>query len=337
MNIVYSSSDAYVECTGISLWSLLDNNKNEKEINIYVLSTDIRDLNQKRLQKIAHTFKREIYIIDAKQDFVDAAEKFKLPLMRGAYNTYSRICLNNWFNDLDKILVIDADTMICGPLNELWNTNLDGKLLAAVPEVAMYGLVNNIESKEIINEKPMYYNMGICLVNLKEWRNRNIDEYLSKRIQTETEPYRVADQSIINKYLNEDIVRIDLKFNYYSVVHEINYSTINKVFSAKKVFSVDEYEGAKRDIRIIHYFGHSFERPWFKWNAAYRKKDYFGVRNETPWGKEQLRKWSKSKSRIIRIYDTISFVLLSIGARDFCLKFRYYYGQKIKGIVQINR
>ena len=41
MNIVYSSSDAYAVCTGISMYSLFENNKEEETLDVYILSTDI--------------------------------------------------------------------------------------------------------------------------------------------------------------------------------------------------------------------------------------------------------------------------------------------------------
>lgn len=337
MNIVYSSSDSYAECTGVSLWSLLNANKHIEEINIYILAVDISLQNQEKLKFVAKNFKRRICIIDAKEDFVATARAFNLPLMRGAYSTYSRICLNKWFSRLDKVLVVDGDTLVCGSLKELWDTDLSGKLIGAVPEVAMYGEINNIEDKDILNNVDVYYNMGICLVNLNEWRMQKIDSLLAKRIREETRSFKVADQSVINKYLNDYIVRVPLKFNYYSVVHSVTYGTIEKVFNRKKIFSKQEFENARKDIRIIHYFGHPFERPWFRFNAAYKKNKYSTIRNETPWNGQNLKKWNSSKNVIIRVYDVCCYLLLLLGLRDFCLKFRYYYGQKIKGMLKISR
>ena len=148
---------------------------------------------------------------------------------------------------------------------------------------------------------------------------------------------RIADQSIINMYLNEFIVRMDLKYNFYSVVHGVTLNTINKVFCKKSVFTKEEYDNAAKNPIIIHYFGHSFERPWFKHNAAYDKEKYLNVRFCTPWSEQPLSRWKKSESRVIRIYDLLSYCLLSLGFRDFCLMFRYICGQKIKNLTGIHR
>ena len=337
MNIVYSSSDAYAECTGVSMWSLFENNKHIKELNVFILDTDISEENHSKLNYVAETFNRHITFINAADDFEKGAKKLNLPLMRGSYNTYSRVLMNTWFNNLDKVFVIDSDTLVCGDVSPIWDVDMTGKLIGAVPEVAMYGKYNNLESPELLSEVPMYYNMGMCLINLEEWRKRDIDMLIFTRMVEEQPVLKIADQSVINKYLNEYIVRLNLKYNFYSVAHGVKYKTISKVFCRKKVFDKEEYNGAAQNPVIIHYFGHSFERPWFKHNAAYRKNDYYNMRMKTPWREEKLSKWNRPDSKILRVYDLLCYTLLAMGFRDGCVRFRYVYGQKIKGTLGISR
>lgn len=331
MNIVYSSSDSYAECTGVSLWSLFENNKDVDSLCVYILDTDISELNKNKLIEVANSFNRSISFIPAKEDFIKGAKKFNLELMRGAYNTYSRIMLNTWFSDLDRILVIDSDTLICGNIEELWEINMTDYIIGAVPEVAMYGKYNNMEDQQLISELPLYYNMGICLVNLKEWRDSKIDELLEREIAKSVENFKIADQSILNKYLNSKIMRIPLKYNYYSTVHGVPLKLINKVFFKKNIFDKQEYLDASINPVIVHYFGHSYERPWFKFSATINKGEYLKTRNCTPWGTNALQKWRKNNSKVLYVYDIICFLLLKMGFRSFCLKFRYIYGQMIRG------
>jgi lipopolysaccharide biosynthesis glycosyltransferase len=337
MNIVYSSSDAYAECTGVSLWSLYENNKDIDNLDVYILDTDISQKNKDRIEEVAFSFGRKVTFISAKDGFIKGAEDLSLPLMRGSYNTYSRVLMNTWFNNFDRVFVIDSDTLICGSIAEIQNVKMEGMLIGAVPEVAMYGKFNNLEDKEILDNIPMYYNMGMCLINLKEWREKNIDAYIREKIIKEKPLLRIADQSIVNKYLSSYIVRLNLKYNYYSVVHGIKYGTIRKVFARKEVFSKLEYEMAAEQPVVIHYFGHSFERPWFNHNAAYKKGDYLKIREKTPWKDQPLQQWRKPESRVLRAYDMFSYILLRLGLRGFALKLRYIYGQRIKGATGIHR
>ena len=219
MEIVYSSSDAYASCTGVSLYSLYLNNKDVEELNVYVLSTDISPENKERLEKTAKSFDRKITIIDAKEDFIRGAERLNLPLLRGAYNTYARVMLNTWFSHLEKIFVVDSDTMITGSLMPAWELDITDYMLAAVPEMAMYNPYNYQEDPEILSSLDLYYNMGICIVNLKRWRDKDIDQLIYDNVQKETKGFMIADQSIINKYIGKEIARLPLNYNYYTPVH----------------------------------------------------------------------------------------------------------------------
>lgn len=337
MDIVYSSSDAYASCTGVSLHSLYLNNKEVNDINVYVLSTDITEVNKDRLKRTAQAFGRELTIIDAKEDFVNEAECLHLPLLRGAYNTYSRVMLNKWFSHLDKIMVVDSDTMVCGSLTPAWNMDIRDYLLAAVPEMAMYNPYNHQEDPEILASLDLYYNMGICIVNLKRWRDKGIDQLIYDNIQKETKGFMIADQSIINKYIGKEIKRLPLNYNYYTPVHRVSYKDVCKVFCTKQVFSYEEYENAKKNPVIIHYFGLSYDRPWFKHNASYRKNEYLELRRKTEWKDEPLSKWRKNNNWVFRIYDFICYLLLVLGCYTLCLRFRYIWGQRIKNLIGISR
>lgn len=330
MDVVYSSSDAYAACTGVSMYSLLLHNKDVDSLNVYVLSTDISAENKRRLEKTASSFGRRLTIIDAKDDFIREAERLHLPLLRGAYNTYARVILNTWFSDIDKIFVVDSDTMVCGSLVEAWNMDISDYMLAAVPELAMYSPYNYLEDPEILSSIDIYYNMGICIVNLKRWREKGIDELIYERVQQEKKEFMIADQSIINKYLGNEIARLPLNYNYYTPVHRVSYETICRVFTVKRVFSQEEYKKAKVNPVIIHYFGHSYERPWFTPNAAYKRKEYLRLRRHTEWRDKPLEKWKSRDGFIMKVYDVLCFLLLRCGLYTWCLRFRYIWGQRIK-------
>lgn len=337
MDVVYSSSDAYSCCTGVSLFSLYLNNKDIKELNVHILSTDISDNNKQKLKEVANEFHRELDIIDAKQDFIDEANRLHLQLLRGAYNTYSRVVLNRWFSHLDKIMVIDSDTMVCGSIKEAWDLNIEQYMLAAVPELAIYSESSHLEDPGLVNSIPLYYNMGICVVNLKKWREDDIESLIVSSIESERPVFKIADQSIINKYVGNQITRLPLKFNYYSTVHNISYKTINSVFDKKILFTEKEYIESANAPAIIHYFGHSFERPWFKNSIALRKEEYLRIREATPWRNTPLSKWRKGEGAIFRIYDIVCYLLCLWGFYTISLKFRYIWGQRIKEFLHKER
>ena len=337
VNIVYSSSDYYSQCTGISIYSLLKNNQNIAKMNIYVLETGISESNKSKIYEIAKNFGRDVKFIDAQKQFDVHVKKLKFKYMRGSYNTYARVMLNAWFNDLDKVLLIDSDTLVVGSIEDLWNTNMDGYLICAVPEIGMYSTYSTYEDNKIVDASNPYFNMGIVLCNLKLWREKNIDDLIEKKLGDYKENFKIADQSILNYTINNQMKRLHLKYNYYTSVHAVKYSTIKKVFSEKTIFNEDEFLEARKNPVIIHFVGHSFERPWFRNSISIYKDMYLSYRQETPWKGQKLMEMASSPSWIFGIYDKLTCMILKLRLFDTAHWFRYVLGQKIKNVIKRSR
>lgn len=62
MNVVYSSSDSYAPIAGVSIMSLLHNNTDADEINIYMIDNNISDENKKRFENMVDKFGRNIVL-----------------------------------------------------------------------------------------------------------------------------------------------------------------------------------------------------------------------------------------------------------------------------------
>ena len=63
MNIVYSSSDSYAPIAGVSLFSLLESNKESEEINIFIVDNHISDKNKDKFKKTCADFGRKLTFI----------------------------------------------------------------------------------------------------------------------------------------------------------------------------------------------------------------------------------------------------------------------------------
>lgn len=335
MNIVYSASDYYAECTGVSMYSLLKHNKTP-DVHIYVLSAGISEENCQKLHEVAKQFDTPLDIIDAEAGFLAAAEKYHFQIMRGSYNTYARIILNQWLNFLDKVIVVDSDTLVCDDLGGLWALEMGEMLYAAVPEISMYGKYSNFDDREIVYAHEFYYNAGICMVNLKGWREARIDAMLEKVLPQDKTKFMCSEQSIMNKYFGDQFVRMPLRYNFYPTFHYVRYETLQKVFNQKTCFSYDEYLEAKEKTVIIHYCGLPYERPWFENSVSYKQELYLAERSETPWRDVPLKRWHKRGS-MKDLYDYVCYFLLRCRLYTLCLKFRLVFAQMIKGAIRRGR
>lgn len=62
MNVMYLCNDSYAMIAGVSVYSLLDNNSDVDEINIFLVTEDIESDNLKKLQEIVELFHRNIFL-----------------------------------------------------------------------------------------------------------------------------------------------------------------------------------------------------------------------------------------------------------------------------------
>ena len=63
MDILYSSSDSYAFLTGISILSLLENNRECDAIHIYIMDNHISAINKNRLIEVAKEYQRDISFV----------------------------------------------------------------------------------------------------------------------------------------------------------------------------------------------------------------------------------------------------------------------------------
>lgn len=101
-----------------------------------------------------------------------------------------------------KVIHLDIDTIVCGNLRKLWETNVTGKWFASVPEKQTwykpYG--------------PNYYNMGVSLINLHQMREDKISAEMGEYLRTAGRPF--ADQDAWNKFGSEQDKAVTLPVRY---------------------------------------------------------------------------------------------------------------------------
>lgn len=115
------------------------------------------------------------------------------------YMVMMRTALAKLFPDLHRVLVLDHDTIIRQPLDELWDTNLDGYYFALVEE-------------NFINQRSHpYYNFGVALHNLDELRKDNADDTIINAVNNVYFAY--CEQDAVNSLCKKKILALPTKFN----------------------------------------------------------------------------------------------------------------------------
>ena len=119
MDIVYSSSDSYCEIAGISILSLLEHNRNVKELNLYLIDNQISAENKQKLENMIASFGRTLTYL-AHPD-IEKRSATEINVGRWNISTFYRLFLPSMLPEtVKKVLFIDCDTLVMQDLTPLW-------------------------------------------------------------------------------------------------------------------------------------------------------------------------------------------------------------------------
>lgn len=187
INVVYALTRNYYYKLKPSLTSLREHNP---DVRVFILAED---------DEIAGVNDAEVINVSVQEYFPVEGINY--------YNAFTyinllKVCYPELLK-VSKVIHLDVDTIICGSLEELWNTKLTGKWVGACPEY-------------LGTYKPfgdLYYNMGVAVINLMQMRKDKIVPKMVEYLNTVPQPY--ADQDAWNIYgLEQDkFVTVDVRFN----------------------------------------------------------------------------------------------------------------------------
>lgn len=277
MNVLYASNDGYARHLGVSMYSLMEHNKKMETIQVYVLSVNLSAENQEKLQEIAGQFGRQLHMVE----MGDLKERFTIPVDTRGFDISAMTRLfaaEALPEDVKKVLYLDCDTVVIGDLEPLWNTPLEGNLVAMVPEPTVYR-----EMKDAIDlgKDDPYYNSGVLLMDLEGWRKEDIQRKLFQYYGDKGGCLFACDQDTLNGALKGRIRQLSPRYNFFTNYRYFHYQTLEGMNRSYEKVGKKEFEAARRRPVILHYMGD--ERPWIAGNRNHYRKYYDSYLARTPW------------------------------------------------------
>ncbi len=253
MHIVLASNDNYAKHLGVMLQSLLGNSKNNANINIYIIESNISSKNKLKLQRVVGRFDSEVTFITIDDNFFNSFER---KIKHISKETYYRIIIPQLLSrDITKALYLDSDMIVMEDISKLWNINIDDYFLAAVEES---GIKNNRKESLSIPTECSYFNAGLLLINLQKWRENNVSAQVIQFIKENPTVIKLMDQDALNAVLYDKWLKLDPKWNYTSDI--------------QKRHQID-------NPAIIHFTGKY--KPW-KFEHPF-KQEYVNYLNSSQW------------------------------------------------------
>ena len=279
LNVLFSADDNYAQHLGAAIYSLLENNKSFQRIQIFVVDNNIKSENKKRLLNLIGDFScAQISFID----FSKWKEKLCLNMQwQISISTYARLFISEIVPEkIDRILYLDCDMIICDSLFMLWNIDLKGKVLAAVQDT----IGDAVKASVGVLPSQPYFNAGMLLIDLKEWRRQKIGEKSISFIEDKDGSVTHHDQGVLNGILKNNWLKLPLQYNLMTIHFVLDLRQISKYFQDNCAFYLEnEIKTAKTNPVIIHYTPSFTTRPWMN-NCKHPQKElYWEALSNTAW------------------------------------------------------
>lgn len=279
INVLFSSDNNYAQHLCAAIYSLLAHNQKFDNVNIYIVDNEIHEENKERIQKCIDIYK------NAKIQWIDFSfwkEQLNLNMQWDiSISSYARLFIDKMLpNDIEKILYLDCDIIVCDCLSSLWNMKLDKTILAAVQDTI------GDNTKAAVGLQPMdrYFNAGVLLINLIEWRDNQIGERCLKFINDRHGTVTHHDQGVLNGVLRNNWYRLPLRNNIMTIHYIVNKQKIDNCFNDHSdYYSEEEIIAAKEHPAILHFTPSFTSRPWVKNCKHPLKNKYWEALKHTSW------------------------------------------------------
>lgn len=288
MDIVYSSSDSYCEIAGISMLSLMENNGDADEINVYLIDNHISDANKARLEGMVKSFDRSIIYV--KPLDIEQLADTHINIGRWNISTFYRLFLPTMLpKSVKRALFIDCDTLVLQSLKPLWEMDMQGKWLWGVDDCRGAAYRTNLGLKPEDN----YINNGVLLIDVDAMRDNHVEKMFLEYIRDSQGDITFVDQGVQNGVIAklQKSGLLHPKYNCLTVFFCFDYNNLIKLRQPPVPGNPSEYAEAVQKPAIVHFQScfRSGLRPWSKGCTHPFAKKYLEYKVKSPWKDEPMR------------------------------------------------
>lgn len=329
LDICMASDDNYAVHLGICIVSIAENNS--KNINMHILDNNISKNNIckfKSLENQYNNLKINFYNIHNFFKERNIGNLIKSQLEDNYYynllgiSAFSRLFLQDILpEDIDKVLYLDADTIVLDSLDELFNMDFNDNIVSGVIDV--WGNYNGYFHN--LKKSTPFINSGVLLINLKKWREMDFAKLSLDLINNYEDKAFLHDQNIINVICGDDIELLHPKFNTMSEFFYVDYSKnlkLNKCFGAiDKFYSIKEIGDALKHPVVVHFLSQVWDRPWISQSGLFKhtpknpyNDSYHYYKSISPWKNEEIQDNTKKLSDKI-YFEVTRFTMMHLPVR----------------------
>lgn len=293
IHVAFCLDDGYAAHCATVMASAMSHSGPGERITFHLLSDSLSEDNKQAIETwtAGHEgMEAKFYHIDRSRFEAFMVEKESTYLN---ISIYFRLILPELLPDLDKVIYLDCDTLVCDSLRKLCETDISGYALAGVRD-----RINDYVRVYNRLDYPMqegYVNSGVLLINLRRWREDNAFNKSVTIARSKSKQLLNHDQDVINALYHGEILFLDFRWN---LLEWFLYEE-RLIFMSKHFYP--EIERAIANPGVIHYCVPG--KPWNKECINPFAPLYAEARALTPWPKYTITRRSRptAKQKIIKV------------------------------------
>ena len=209
-----------------------------------------------------------------------------------------RIFLPDLLPDVDRVLYLDADTLVVDNVTALFDQPLDDAYVAAVANVLEPEFADRPQ-KLGLPASQTYFNSGVLLLNLEAMRADRCTDRIVEYARSESLQW--PDQDALNVVLGSRCILLHPRWNCMNSLY---------VFpEASDVFAAGQVDEACPRPAIVHFEGPQFMKPWHYLSKHPYRATYLAHRAATPWPDMHIQ-GRTLRNRVLRPLPTATRLLV---------------------------
>ncbi len=215
INVLYCFDNNFWRMAAVSVRSMMLCQKKPENIVVYCMVAPHTRGKRLMCRLVSKYGARIVWRVVKKSENPYRARDFS----RWSPVIFYRLFAYRMFPDANKMLYLDSDTLVCGDLTQLFNTDLAGCAVGAVRDMAVIEQRNHKLDIEHVRmflgkylKNDLYVNSGVLLINMQE-----LAQYESNLLAVDV-ALKYPDQDLLNVGLDGKIYELPLKYNFEPAV-----------------------------------------------------------------------------------------------------------------------
>lgn len=312
MNVFYFCSDLYAPIAAVSMISLLENNKTIETIHFFIADDGIKGETKNKLKELIDKYDAEIIYLQ----LPDPSELLDFPF-KNRYqigHSYPRMCIGRLLPEsVDRVLILDSDTLVLDDLGRLWETDIGDNILAGVVDCMNLKAFNK---QFALSDGQFYCNAGMFLVDMKKWREQRIEDEIIRTIKKHDGNVFFFEQTLMNYSCRGKILKLHPQYNAYTLFYAFNYDNLITWRHPTVFYSKKTVREAIEEPKIVHFTRNFYMKshPWKEGSEHPLTEVYRYYMRKTPWPELWKDNRTMKQEREYRLWHKIPQNVLSQGA-----------------------